>query len=96
MIYFQGSRGTVVHLFADAKADVVEGATIIGMPETVTIGAGSDIYTGDFHIGIRLSDGSWSWDDDEEASKALTMSKPSTLKQSIQEDPFEEPELFEE
>lgn len=88
MIFFQGSRGTVVHLFADAKADVVEGATIIGMPETVTIGAGSDVYTGDFHLGIRLSDGSWSWDDDEEASKAsLNLSRPAvSLKQPALQD----------
>lgn len=96
MIYFHGSRGTVVHLFADAKADVVDGATIIGWPEGQKMGAGSDVYTGDFHLGIYLSDGTWSWDDGDDASAAsLSLNKPllgGTLEKQIvdPEEPIEE------
>lgn len=85
MIYFKGleshgftSRGATVHLFADAKEDVVPGAEIVGLPDGYEMEAGSDVYTGDFHLGILLSDGTWSWDDAEEASKAsLSISKPA-------------------
>lgn len=48
-------------LFADTKKEVVEGATIIGLPEDYSIPAGSKITIADGTIGYYKSDNTWSW-----------------------------------
>lgn len=109
MIYFRGhevySNGDAVYkLWADAKADVVEGAEIIGFPEGRELVPGSYVLTGDFHIGQYLTNGTWSWDDAEESnakSASLKLSSPALDEKKSYEEPIieeldEDPEEIDE
>lgn len=62
----QSPNCVTAELFADAKSDVGSSMTVVGLPTGCTLDAGSYVYTGDFHVGILLSDDSWAFDDDEE------------------------------
>ena len=45
-------------LYADTKAEVTEGATIVGMEAGEHIPAGSYVYTGDGNVAFRTSEDS--------------------------------------
>lgn len=51
----------VVSLFADTKDEVVESATIEGMPENAIIGVGSNVLTASGDVAFRKSDDTWNW-----------------------------------
>lgn len=68
-------------LYHDSKAEVESITEIEGMPVGYTLAGGSHIVTGDFHIGIFKSNGTWSWDDDEENTRS-TKSLNENLKKS--------------
>ena len=55
-------------LFADAKADITPGMTVIGLPENMELPWGSSVVTGDFKVGFLKSTGSWGWSDEQEES----------------------------
>lgn len=50
-----------ISLFAEQQSDVVEGMHIIGLPDDYVLDWGTTCLTGDFHYGVLLSDGTWSW-----------------------------------
>ena len=47
--------------FADAKAEVVEGMSIVGMPYGITPSMGSSVITADGDVAFLKSDGTWNW-----------------------------------
>ena len=50
-----------VTLFADAKADVTTGMTVIGLPEGIEPAFGSSVITASGDIAFLKSDGTWNW-----------------------------------
>ena len=51
----------IITAFADAKTDVTQGATFIGLPENTTITFGSSIITADGDVAFLKSNGTWNW-----------------------------------
>ena len=51
----------LISAFADTKAEVVPGATFVGLPKGATIEMGSDVMTASGDIAFMKSDGNWSW-----------------------------------
>ena len=47
--------------FADAKADVTESMTIVGLPYGITPSMGSSVITADGDVAFLKSDGTWNW-----------------------------------
>lgn len=50
-----------VSLFADTKEEVIPGATIIGLPQGVTLEMGSSVMTASGEVAFMKSDGNWNW-----------------------------------
>ena len=51
----------IIEAFADSKADVTSGMTIVGFPADATVDAGSSIITANGDIALCKSDGTWNW-----------------------------------
>ena len=55
------SNDYLIIAFADTKAEVVPGATYIGLPDGAGIEMGSRLMTADGELAYMKSNGQWNW-----------------------------------
>ena len=55
------SKQAKVSLFADAKAEVTSGMTVIGLPEGYDIAPSSSVMTASAEVAFMKSDETWNW-----------------------------------
>lgn len=50
-----------ISAFADTKAEVVPGATFVGLPDGFTLEMGSSVMTASGELAFMKSTGEWNW-----------------------------------